>query len=94
MPAFAAVATNNDVLASRPAAAISVAKGCHLALFWLLPSSHLLPVKCQPHCMPVLCRQPVIDQARELWLARHPALADRIQFVAGDFFDRCPPADM
>lgn len=44
--------------------------------------------------MPVLCRQPVIDQARELWLARHPALADRIQFVAGDFFDRCPPADM
>lgn len=37
------------------------------------------------------CRPPVIEQARELW---HPALAERIEFVAGDFFDRCPPADM
>jgi len=40
------------------------------------------------------CRPPVIEQARELWPARHPALAERIEFVAGEFFDRCPPADM
>ncbi|KAI7845081.1 hypothetical protein COHA_001446 [Chlorella ohadii] len=39
-------------------------------------------------------RPPVIEQARELWPARHPALAERIEFVAGDFFDRCPPADI
>lgn len=43
---------------------------------------------------PCVCREPVIAQARQLWPQRHPALTDRIQLVAGDFFDRCPPADM
>lgn len=44
-------------------------------------------------CLPVR-REPVIEQARALWPQRHPALADRIQLVAGDFFKSCPAADM
>lgn len=36
----------------------------------------------------------MIEHAKQLWPTQHPALAPRVEFVGGSFFDEIPQADV
>ena len=44
--------------------------------------------------LPNACREPVIEQARELWRAEQQHLLSRVRFEAGSFFDSVPAGDV